>query len=142
MDQVGELGPCATKPRVWGGGSRRGRRPALGLCPKGPPSPYIKAALLPCSSFIPFSSSPPLLSSPLPWFPLFGAGIGRLEVPEVLPPSGCHRATGFLVRSLLLPLCLCWTGARRTFLHRTCVELRRCHSFGTSSSSSRSSARP
>ena len=92
MDEVGELGPCATKPRVWGGGSRRERRPALGLRPKGPPSPYIKAALLLSSSFIPFSSSPPLLSSSLPWFPLFGAGIGRLEVLEVLPPSGRRRA--------------------------------------------------
>ena len=127
----------AHAPGLVGGGhqGRWERRPLVeGLIPS--PSPYIRAAPLPLPpQFIPlFLPSSPLLSLALA--PLVWSWLGEIEDLEVLPPSERHRVAGFLVRSLLLPLCLCWTGAQRTFLHRTCVELRRCHSFGTSSSSS------
>ena len=74
-----EASPCAPNPRRrprWG----RSPRAALveGLIPL--PSPYIRAAPLPLPPHSILSSSPPLLSSPLPWFPLFGAGFVRLRI--------------------------------------------------------------
>ena len=130
------LGFGAAAAKGGGGGAPRAA-PHLalveGLIPS--PSPYIRAAhfpLLLIISFIPFLPSSPLFSLALA--PLVWSWHCEVEDLEVLPPSERRRAAGFPVRNLLLPLCLCWTGARRTFLHRMCVELRRCHSFGTPSS--------
>ena len=64
-----------------------------------PPPPINRGAPLHLSN--PIHSPPPLLSSLLPWFPLFGVELVRLEV---LPPSTRHRAAGFPVRNLLLLL--------------------------------------
>ena len=129
------FGAAAPQGR-WGSGPPRAAPSWLGggVDPL-PLSLYKGCPLAPSSSFIPlFLPSSPLLSLALA--PLVWSWLGEIEDLEVLPPSERRRAAGFSVRSLLLSLCLCWTGARRTFLHRTCVELRRCHSFGTSSSSS------
>jgi hypothetical protein len=48
---------------------------------------------------------------------------------EETPRAGRRRAAGFLVLVYLL-LLLCWTGARMTFVHRTCVIPRRRCSYG------------
>jgi hypothetical protein len=48
---------------------------------------------------------------------------------EETPRAGCRRAAGFLVQIHLLPL-PCWTEARTTSIHRTCVIPRRHRSCG------------
>jgi hypothetical protein len=60
---------------------------------------------------------------------------------EETPPSGRHRAAGFLVRVLLLPL-LRWTEAQTMSIHQTCVEPRRCCHLWCLDSSTCSTTRP
>ena len=73
MDLVGEPGPCATKPSVWGGGGQGGGGGQPRASPKARPSPYIKAAPLLHFPQIHFLLHSSLL--PLPCILLFRAGI-------------------------------------------------------------------
>ena len=50
--KLANLAHAPPNPRVWGGGPREGAAASLGLRPKGPPSPYIKASLLPSSPLL------------------------------------------------------------------------------------------
>ena len=78
----------------------RAAAPFLGGRAKPPPLPLYKASSsTPSSHPIHSLYSSPLLSLSLA--PIVWSWLGNLEV---LPPSGCRRAAGFPVRSLLLPL--------------------------------------
>jgi hypothetical protein len=80
------------------------------------------------------------LSSPLPYAPPLFLSSSWLSSHvwscaselEETPHTGRHRAPGFLVQILLLPL-LCWTGVRTTSIHRMCVIPQRCCTCGTMS---------
>jgi hypothetical protein len=95
-----------------GGASLREAYP--GEVPPTPPT-YIKAPLHPLAH----SSHSPLL-------PSLALSIWRcVRELEETPPSGHRSDARFHVQVLLLSM-LCWTGARGTSIHRTCVELQRC----------------